>query len=517
MQAGLNALMAINAAPVATANASATAAAGQGEDAPAGGNPFAQLLSDSGAYSQEEGAQQSARGQLAQASATGVLLAQDIAATDAAALEQMAAQSRDQLITAQDAAVLVKKVDAMLAHSADVQAVAALNQIKTQLQAIEASGQPKTVAEVMEAAPAWKETPAALAAMATLLQQGKKALEKQGEEEATAQANAAMQHLSAAMFRSARREAASAAKTPGQKEETDRASVEPVPDDTIVVIEPMAYLSVVPAQPQPPMAAATAAITPRPDLDQAIPSLELKGEQALPPVELPKVAGPATQAPTPTEAAPLSALEAAAKERAPLDAAAKNAAEAKDTAAMTTLLNAAHTGGHSATQTASAVQPASQIPAHVYINHAPVSEQVHVAIRKASGDGIDQLTIQLDPAELGRVEVKMLRAQDGQTQISFTVDKPETFDSLSRDARMLERSLQEAGIKADTGSMQFNLRQQPQPQLHSGLNGQGQQQPQQQAANETDTETSNVVPLQSVAALTRHYTINIREGVDISA
>ena len=96
--------------------------------------------------------------------------------------------------------------------------------------------------------------------------------------------------------------------------------------------------------------------------------------------------------------------------------------------------------------------------------HMPMApaDQVQVAIRSAAQDGIDKITIQLEPADLGRVEVRLHMAQDGRTHIQVTADKASTLDLLSRDAHGLERSLAESGIKADAGSMQFNLRQQPQ-------------------------------------------------------
>jgi flagellar hook-length control protein FliK len=52
---------------------------------------------------------------------------------------------------------------------------------------------------------------------------------------------------------------------------------------------------------------------------------------------------------------------------------------------------------------------------------------------------------------------------DGNTQMYFTADNQNALEMLQRDARGLERALQDSGIKADAGSMQFNLRQQQQP------------------------------------------------------
>jgi len=182
------------------------------------------------------------------------------------------------------------------------------------------------------------------------------------------------------------------------------------------------------------------------------------------------------------------------------------------------VLNPSLVGGNSPTQTTQAVQPAYTVALPHVVNHAPVTDQVHVAIKRAAQDGLQQITIQLDPLDLGRVEVKMQVGADGQTQISFIADKASTFDSLSRDARMLEQSLHEAGIKADTGSMQFNLRQQPQPQLQSDL-GQGQGQKDQQASNDTgETDGNTIGGVASIAsAVTRYYNVNIHDGVDIRA
>ena len=40
----------------------------------------------------------------------------------------------------------------------------------------------------------------------------------------------------------------------------------------------------------------------------------------------------------------------------------------------------------------------------------------------------------------------------------FIADRPETLDMLQRDARVLERALNDAGLRADSGGLSFNLR-----------------------------------------------------------
>lgn len=149
---------------------------------------------------------------------------------------------------------------------------------------------------------------------------------------------------------------------------------------------------------------------------------------------------------------------------------------------------------------------------------APVTEQVHVAVARASKSGIDRVTIQLDPAELGRVEVSMQRHADGQTHIAFMVDKPSTLDALARHAHGLEQALQDAGVKTDTGSMQFNLRQQPSPQAQTGDSGGSHGQHASLAAQaEENASTENTAVPVAPAIAARQYTLTMREGLDIRA
>lgn len=103
----------------------------------------------------------------------------------------------------------------------------------------------------------------------------------------------------------------------------------------------------------------------------------------------------------------------------------------------------------------------------------PVPEQVQVAVKQAAKEGMDRILIQLQPEELGRIDVRLDMHVDGRAHIVFTVDKADTFEQLQRDARFLEKALQDAGVQTDAGSMEFNLRQQSQPEM--GGFGDGQQ------------------------------------------
>lgn len=237
-----------------------------------------------------------------------------------------------------------------------------------------------------------------------------------------------------------------------------------------------------------------------PEADEGLPELNLPGSTTAKPV-----ADAAARPATPAFAEQLKPLTAAL---ADVDAV---SAPVVDAVGTSPAIAAPASTGHSAAPLHTPAPHAAALPTPHYVNHAPVTEQVHVAVTQATRDGIDHITLQLEPADLGRVEVKMDIALDGKAQLSFVVDKSETLDALSRDARGLERALQEAGVKADAGSMQFNLRQQPQSQFgEAGGEGDGQQ-----AAN--DNQPGEAAVVAAADGITTHYTINVRDGVDIRA
>jgi flagellar hook-length control protein FliK len=91
---------------------------------------------------------------------------------------------------------------------------------------------------------------------------------------------------------------------------------------------------------------------------------------------------------------------------------------------------------------------------------AEVLEQISVTIQKAIKDGTDRITIQLRPPELGRIDVRIEVAGDGRTLVHVAADRSDTLDLLQRDARDLARALQDAGLRADAGNLQFSLREQ---------------------------------------------------------
>lgn len=145
-------------------------------------------------------------------------------------------------------------------------------------------------------------------------------------------------------------------------------------------------------------------------------------------------------------------------------------------------------------------------------------EQIHVAIKQAHKDGLDTITIQLAPDDLGKIEVRFDRSAEGVSHIVFTVDKQEAFDQLQRDSRSLERALSDAGVNVDAGGLEFNLRQQ-----HQGHDGN--QQAQDFGNNSTPSWRGLDAEAEGAATITRDeksndvlsqiYQISLDNGVNI--
>ena len=88
-----------------------------------------------------------------------------------------------------------------------------------------------------------------------------------------------------------------------------------------------------------------------------------------------------------------------------------------------------------------------------------VVEQVSVQISKALNAGNDKISIQLKPADLGRVDVQLEVGHDGRVTAVVTADNKQTLDLLQKDSKQLQEALQQAGLQADEDSLSFNLRE----------------------------------------------------------
>jgi len=90
-----------------------------------------------------------------------------------------------------------------------------------------------------------------------------------------------------------------------------------------------------------------------------------------------------------------------------------------------------------------------------------------VEIAASAKSGKTSFEVRLDPADLGRIDVKIDVDRNGQVTSHLTVEKPETLSMLKQDAPQLQQALNDAGLKTGSGGLQFSLRD----QSSSGQNG----------------------------------------------
>ena len=89
---------------------------------------------------------------------------------------------------------------------------------------------------------------------------------------------------------------------------------------------------------------------------------------------------------------------------------------------------------------------------------APPADQVAMQLRHGLAKGADRINIQLRPAALGFVDVTLEISSGSRVVIHVTAELADTLDMLRADSRGLERALQEAGLRPEHGSLNFNLR-----------------------------------------------------------
>ncbi len=159
-------------------------------------------------------------------------------------------------------------------------------------------------------------------------------------------------------------------------------------------------------------------------------------------------------------------------------------------------------GGAASTQFSNLLNRADQVP---------VSEQVVFHVKSAIGSGNSKISIQLHPEDLGKLDITLDVDSKGKTGVTITADNKQTLDLLQRDSSGLQKALADAGLKTDSGSLSFNLR---------GGEKEGQGQNQYQAASQYQkSQQDEILPeelnIASLAAVTRSYTINVPDGLDI--
>ena len=129
--------------------------------------------------------------------------------------------------------------------------------------------------------------------------------------------------------------------------------------------------------------------------------------------------------------------------------------------------------------------------------NAPV-DQVAFQIQRSVANGTNKITMQMDPAELGRVSVALEFSEDGTVRAVVAADRPETMELLQRDSKALERALNNAGLRTDSDSLSFDMRGQGRDGESGEAGGRGDD------AGGTDGDTTS-----DDDALTDPVTVNI--------
>jgi hypothetical protein len=217
-----------------------------------------------------------------------------------------------------------------------------------------------------------------------------------------------------------------------------------------------------PAPPKGPIAAPAKAT---PDAKSGAPDRSPTGKDVL--TVQPKVEQPAAVKPD---------SGADVHERTKSDGAAANAAAPVDTVPVrdhSLLAAAAHPPTDSpeaGTQATAAMQPALVTGSAAAAPAASLSvaagnplvplSGLAFEIAASAGSGKSRFEIRLDPADLGRIDVRIDVDRTGQVTSHLTVEKPETLSMLRQDAPQLQRALDDAGFKTGDGGLQFSLRDQ---------------------------------------------------------
>ena len=115
--------------------------------------------------------------------------------------------------------------------------------------------------------------------------------------------------------------------------------------------------------------------------------------------------------------------------------------------------------------------PATQLGAAAATGLPVPLNGLAVQIAANAQNGRSRFEIRLDPAELGRIDVRLDVDRHGHVTSHLVVERPETLAMLRQDAPQLQRALEDAGLKTGNNGLQFSLRDQS-SSGHNGSDGQ---------------------------------------------
>jgi flagellar hook-length control protein FliK len=142
-----------------------------------------------------------------------------------------------------------------------------------------------------------------------------------------------------------------------------------------------------------------------------------------------------------------------------------NSAATVQTATNTAVSNAASAIGNGAASPAGATSPTTvattlQVAQQTAAasTTTPDLSALAVSIAAKAKDGQNEFNIRMEPAELGRVDVRISVDAAGKAQAHLTADKPQTLQMLQRDSQTLERSLKDSGLDLSNNGLNFSLK-----------------------------------------------------------
>lgn len=85
-----------------------------------------------------------------------------------------------------------------------------------------------------------------------------------------------------------------------------------------------------------------------------------------------------------------------------------------------------------------------------------VVREMGIQIARRVATGGDELVIRLDPAELGRINIRMSVNEHGQLRATVAADLPSVVEAIRNDVPELSRALEQAGLRTDSQSFRFD-------------------------------------------------------------
>jgi len=206
----------------------------------------------------------------------------------------------------------------------------------------------------------------------------------------------------------------------------------------------------------------------------------------------------------PQETAAARPAETSSTAPAPVDSAApKIQPNPAQTAPMPEPVRALNASFDSAILNAANANDSKPVP----LNGSAIAVEIVSRMR----EGMRRFDIRLDPPELGRIDVRLEVDRNGNVSTKLTVDRPETLDLVQREARGLERALQQAGLKTDAGGLEFSLRQHADERFAHGQESSGRGDLQAEQAGHDGSE-----PIEAVTQGYYRAAAFARGGVDIT-